>query len=583
MERAGSITQDKERGFDSLVRKIMSSSKVDECSSRYFINCRPSQDCTRCRIYFASMKTPVAGANILYADIEIDPNATSVHCIRSFIPLLPSDVFQNTRSGPNFNLAESLLRERMRCGTFNPSDIKLDSQSGTFLISMFGKLFQFTDDNWPTPSAQPSECSLNILESDDTVIQPVVCPSNTNLVAYVTGNNVAVANALTSNFIHLTDVTDPKVSAGTPAFVIQEEFNRYVGLWWCPKLNLNGEYSLIYEKTDANGVGTVKLPNFDSWSEEVEEHAYPKPGSKNATSDLVLVTFSVDRQTSEITNVKSHNLPSPLFKMLPEYEYLVRCDWTSDGKYFWMILSNRLQTRMSLFLVSPRSFYESEWMPFIHLRDEEDMAYWVEVHDCLQFLDTSCETLRYIWMSRRTGYSHLYICHQIIPESSSSSAALQHAELVSDRPLTYGDWDVLSDHIFVDHERNLILFESLQEDSLYLNVYAVNYSKTELKIHRLTLPQVWFQLLGLKYQSDTGGDKLYFSILHYDESSGLCAIEASSPILLHGQMLFRLSVQDDGTPELKPIALLGSMYTVYFIRFHKFWKCAGDAAVNVLV
>lgn len=55
----------------------------------------------------------------------------------------------------------------------------------------------------------------------------------------------------------------------------------------------------------------------------MEEHAYPKPGkcisilmlkqfilklsmcalflgSKNATSDLVLVTFSVDRQTSEV-------------------------------------------------------------------------------------------------------------------------------------------------------------------------------------------------------------------------------------------------------------------------------------------
>lgn len=35
------------------------------------------------------------------------------------------------------------------------------------------------------------------------------------------------------------------VSAGTPAFVIQEEFDRYVGLWWCPKLNLNGKTPLV--------------------------------------------------------------------------------------------------------------------------------------------------------------------------------------------------------------------------------------------------------------------------------------------------------------------------------------------------
>nr|CDS26341.1 Dipeptidyl peptidase 9 [Hymenolepis microstoma] len=504
-------------------------------------------------------------ANILYADINIDPNSSLVHHIRSFTPLLPNDAFQNIRSEPNINLAESLLRERMRCGTFNPSDIKFDPQTGTFLISVSGKLVQFTDHSWCASSAQPSECSLSVLASDDTVIQPIVCPFNTHLVAYVAENNIAVSNSLTSNFIHLTDITDPKVTAGTPAFVIQEEFGRYVGLWWCPKPNSEGEYCLIYEKTDSNGVGTVRLPNFASWSEEVEEHVYPKPGSKNATSDLVLVTFSVDKQTSEITNVKSHNLPSPLFKILSQYEYLVRCDWTSDGNYFWMILSDRLQTKMSLFLVSPRSFYEGEWTPFIHLRDEEDATYWVEVHDCLRFLKTNSETVHYIWMSRSTGYSHLYICHQNIPQNLSSSAALQHAELVSDCPLTSGAWDVLNNHIFVDRERNLVLFESFQEDPLFLNIYAVNYSLKEVKIHRLTSPRIWLRFLSFEYESDTDEDRLYYSILNYDESLGLCAIEASSPTLLPGKILFRLSVGDDGTPELKPVALLKCMHSVHSI------------------
>lgn len=107
--------------------------------------------------------------------------------------------------------------------------------------------------------------------------------------------------------------------------MIQEEFDRYVGLWWCPTLNSNGnplitvlphpawfilgEYSLIYEKTDTNGVSVVKLPSFDSWSEETEEHAYPKPGSKNATSDLVLVTFRVDKQTYEVSFFQLFAIP----------------------------------------------------------------------------------------------------------------------------------------------------------------------------------------------------------------------------------------------------------------------------------
>ncbi|VDN96647.1 unnamed protein product [Rodentolepis nana] len=507
------------------------------------------KDCTKCRTYFLSLKSIFGRANILYADFDIDPIPFPTQHIRSFAPLLSNEAFQDIRSGPNNNLADSLLRERMRCGTFNPSDVKLDPQTGTFLISVSGKLVQFTDHSWCSPSAQPSKCSLSILASDESVVQPIVCPFNATLIAYVTENNIAVSHSLASNFIHLTNITDPKVTAGTPAFVIQEEFDRYVGLWWCPKPNSKGEYSLIYEKTDSNGVGTVRLPNFASWSEEVEEHVYPKPGTKNATSDLVLVTFSVDKQNSEIANVQSHNLPSPLFEILPQYEYLVRCDWTSDGNYFWMILSNRLQTKMSLFLVSPRSFYEGEWTPFIHLRDEEDATYWVEVHDCLHFLNTDPESVHYIWMSRHTGYAHLYICHQSIPQNvSSSSVVPQHAETVSDCPLTHGAWDVLNNHIFVDHARNLVLFESYQEDPLFLNIYAVNYSQKEAKIHRLTSSRIWLRFFGSELEPETDIDKLYYSILNYEESSGLCAIEASNPGLLPGQMLFRLFVEDDGTP-----------------------------------
>lgn len=84
----------------------------------------------------------------------------------------------------------------------------------------------------------------------------------------------------------------------------------------------------------------------------------------------------------------------------------------------------------------------------------------------------------------------------------------------------------------------------------------MNYSKTELKIHRLTYPEVWFRSLDPNYQPGEGEGKLHYTVLHYDEASGLCAIEASSPVLLPGQMLFRLVIQADGTPEMNPVALL---------------------------
>lgn len=59
MEGAGFLTQNEERGFNPLFRKIMSSSKVDECSALYFINFRLSQ----------------VGSVVLYAKSRIAQNA----------------------------------------------------------------------------------------------------------------------------------------------------------------------------------------------------------------------------------------------------------------------------------------------------------------------------------------------------------------------------------------------------------------------------------------------------------------------------------------------------------------------------
>ena len=79
-------------------------------------------------------------------------------------------------------------------------------------------------------------------------------------------------------------------------------------------------------------ITTGSLPNFSSWNAQIEEHAYPKPGKPNATSTLKMATFKLDIDTSEIINIQIHEWPSPLFMLLPEYEYLVRCDWTDNGQ-----------------------------------------------------------------------------------------------------------------------------------------------------------------------------------------------------------------------------------------------------------
>ncbi|KAL5105663.1 Dipeptidyl peptidase 8 [Taenia crassiceps] len=541
-------------------------------SQPYFINLRPPQNSPECRVYFASFQPPNGNMIIFYVDVDVSGTA-SLQDNLVLQPLLQKDAFRSVASRSKVSLAESLLRERMRSSHFSISDIKLDPHSGTFLISIAGKVVQFTDHNWPLPSPC-SDTSLNVLSAGESAMQPILCPCNPNLIAYVDGSNIGITNALTSMYTCITNIKDPKISAGRPSFVVQEEFDRYIGLWWRPVLDSRGTYCLMYEEIDERQVEVITLPNFSAWNEQVESHAYPKPGMKNATSTLKMVTFRLDPESYELTDIKIHEWVFPLFQMLPEYEYLVRCDWTEGGKYFWMVLSNRLQTKMSLFLVSPRSFYSGQWTPFILLCDEEDPVYWVEPHDCLRFLEANSTSIRYIWLSRRSGYAHLYEHVRSLapsPQSASSKIIISTpsprcfvpTEVVKERQLTGGDWEVLSSHIFVDDVNNLLLFESLREHPLWTNVYAVSYGLVEPRIQRLTLESDWLAISAVANNQLAEAEfQLSFSLLTFDASSGLCVMEASSSKLLPGQALFRLHVDSDGIPRLKALAVLKKLVPI---------------------
>ncbi|VDM34194.1 unnamed protein product [Hydatigera taeniaeformis] len=557
-------------------------------SQPFFINLRTPEISSECRVYFASLLSPNGNVNVFYADVDVSEAA----CLQDSLilqPLLQKDAFVSVAVRSKLSLAESLLRERMRSGHFSASDIKLDPRSGTFLISISGKIVHFTDYNWPRSCPQ-IDTLLNVLSADEGAMQPIFCPCNPNLIAYMDGRNIGITNVLTSTYTRVTNITDPKISAGRPSFVIQEEFDRYVGFWWRPVLDSRGTYCLIYEETDERQVEIITLPNFSAWNEQTERHAYPKPGTKNATSTLKMVTFVLDPERYELTDIQIRELPSPLFEMLPEYEYLVRCDWTEGGEFFWMLLSNRLQSKMSLFLVSPRSFYTERWTPFIHLIDEEDPVYWVEKlqdillilqpHDCLRFLEATSTSVRYIWLSRRSGYAHLYEHVRNLTSHQSPAKLIIHtpgphcfspSEAVKELQLTMGDWEketlsttfTIHIQIFVDDVNELLLFEALREHPLWTNVYAVNYGMTEPCIHRLTLESDWVAASAVTdAQLAEVESRLSFSLLTFDAASGLCVVEASSPKLLPGQILFRLQIDAKGLPRLKALAVLKKLTSV---------------------
>ena len=53
-------------------------------------------------------------------------------------------------------------------------------------------------------------------------------------------------------------------------------------------------------------------------------------------------------------------LPYELRDLMPDYEYLVRCDWMPDGKSVWFQLLNRRQTELRLIVLPLSAFYVSD-------------------------------------------------------------------------------------------------------------------------------------------------------------------------------------------------------------------------------
>ena len=123
-------------------------------------------------------------------------------------------------------------------------------------------------------------------------INPQICPSNPDLVAFVSEGNIWVSNIRSGQEVRLTDVRSldrEAVSAGLPSYVIQEEFRRYVGFWWRPSCDYIHvadiskkqdceklvSYYILYEEVDESDVEVYKI---SSWDGNCEEYRFPKPG-----------------------------------------------------------------------------------------------------------------------------------------------------------------------------------------------------------------------------------------------------------------------------------------------------------------
>lgn len=362
---------------------------------------------------------------------------------------------------------------------------------------------------------------------DWSPIDPKICPQNSDLVAYVCGNDIYVNHSISGHGERLTHAHSSQpgiilnpLSAGVPSYVMQEEFNRYQGFWWQPA-STDGIYRICYEETDESDVEVYSFPSAHTFGGE--DYRFPRAGTPNSKSTLKMVEFRLS-ESLRISDICIKELQVSLNYLFPYLEYIVRIGWTPDAKYVWAQLLNRQQQYLELILIplesfcsepynsnpsSPESVSEKHlWKSMlgkssrpIQVIYSERSSQWINVHDLLYFLEINDTQVQFIWASEESGYRHLYQVTSALEVKPSQNGLHTHSAFCDDHPmddnlkarivnkttLTMGEWEVLGKNLWVDRRRNVVYFMGLAHSPLEKHLYVFSLAQPDKK-RLLTTP-----------------------------------------------------------------------------------------------
>uniref|UniRef100_A0A7N5K5Q9 dipeptidyl-peptidase IV n=1 Tax=Ailuropoda melanoleuca TaxID=9646 RepID=A0A7N5K5Q9_AILME len=356
-------------------------------------------------------------------------------------------------------------------------------------------------------------------------MDPKICPADPTFFSFINSNDLWVANIETGEERRLTfchrgspSVLDDPRSAGVATFVIQEEFDRFTGYWWCPAASWEGSEGcktlrILYEEVDESEVEIIHVPSPALEERKTDSYRYPRTGSKNPKIALKLAEFQTDSQ-GKIVVTQEKELVQPFSALFPKVEYIARAGWTRDGKYAWAMFLDRPQQRLQLVLLPPALFIpttenEEERMAFAravpgnvqpHVVYEEVTDVWINVHDIFYPFPQSEgeDELCFIRANEcKTGFCHLYKVTAILkPSGYDWSEPLSPGEdefkcpIKEEIALTSGEWEVLARHgskIWVNEATKLVYFQGTKDTPLEHHLYVVSYESAG-EIVRLTTP-----------------------------------------------------------------------------------------------
>ncbi|XP_060115945.1 dipeptidyl peptidase 8 [Heteronotia binoei] len=470
------------------------------------------------RVYYLAMSSENRENTLFYSEIPKTINKGAVLML-SWKPLL--DLFQAGLDYGMYSREEELLRERKRIGTVGIASYDYHQESGTFLFQAGSGIYHVKDGGPGGFTNQPLRPNLVETSCPNIRMDPKLCPADPNWIAFIHSNDLWISNLKTGEerrltFVHkeFANVEDDPKSAGVATFVLQEEFDRYTGYWWCPTAEPTAGggkiLRILYEENDESEVEIIHVTSPMLETRRTDSFRYPKTGTANpkVTFKLSEIVFAAD---GSISDVVDKELVQPFEILFEGVEYIARAGWTVEGKYVWAIFLDRAQSRLQIALLPPALFIpvEDDAMERQQLIDavpdsvtplviyEETTDVWINIHDIFHiFPQTREDVIEFIFASEcKTGFRHLYKIAALLKNSRYKRSCGGFpapndflCPIQEELAITSGEWEVLGRHgsnIRVDEAKKMVYFEGTKDSPLEHHLYVVSYEHPG-EVKRLT-------------------------------------------------------------------------------------------------
>ncbi|MES2295806.1 MAG: S9 family peptidase [Pseudomonadota bacterium] len=240
------------------------------------------------------------------------------------------------------------------------------------------------------------------------VSDPKISPKG-HYLSFVRDQNLFVIELASGKERQLTSDGRGTVHNGEAEFVAQEEMDQRTGYYWAPD-----DSAIAYKRYDEAAVPVARRFEIFADRTDVVEQRYPAAGDPNVLAELMIVAPATGVQRKVELGAEKDI-------------YLVRADWSANGKQLFYQRQTRDQKRLDLVAVDAATLAQRIVL-------SETSPSWVSLHDDLRFLEHSDA---FIWASERSGRKHLYLYNL--------EGKLLH-------PISGGEWGV--DNVLAVDEKN---------------------------------------------------------------------------------------------------------------------------------